>query len=83
MPAARGDVVDGDAEGAELDSEVAHEHAERAFGGAVGGEIGEDEVLVDGGDVDDTAGELGVAEAADEGLGEEEGTLRFTPRTKS
>jgi len=32
---------------------------------------------VDGGDVDDAAGEFGVAEAADEGLGEEEGALEI------
>ena len=30
---------------------------------------------MDGGDVDDAAGAFGVAEAADEGLGEEEGAL--------
>ena len=72
---AGGDVVDGDAERAEFDGEVAHEHAHAALGGAVGGEVGEDHVLVDGGDVDDAAGLFGVAEAADEGLGEEEGAL--------
>ncbi len=37
--------------------------------------MGEDHVLVDGADVDDAAGLFGVAEAADEGLGEEEGAL--------
>ena len=70
-----GDVVDGDVEWAEFDGEVAHEHAHAALGGAVGGEMGEDHVLVDGGDVDDAAGLFGVAKAADEGLGEEEGAL--------
>ena len=69
------DVVDGDAERAELDGEVAHEHAHAALGRAVGGEVGEDHVLVDGADVDDAAGLFGVAQAADEGLGEEEGAL--------
>ncbi len=32
---------------------------------------------MDGGDVDDAAGEFGVAQTADEGLGEEEGALEI------
>lgn len=74
---AGGDVVDGDAEGTEFDGEVAHHHSEAAFAAAVGGEAGEGHVLVDGADVDDAAGLLGVVETADEGLGEEEGSAEI------
>ena len=65
-------VVDRDAEWPQLDAEVAHQHAHRAFAGAVGGEVREDHVFVDRGDVDDAAGLFGVAELAYEGLREEE-----------
>lgn len=71
------DVVDGDAEGAEFDGEVAHHHAHAAFAAAVGGEAGEGHVFVDGTDVDDAAWLFGVAQAADEGLGEEERSTKI------
>ena len=71
------DVVAGDAEGAELDGEVTHEHAQAALGGAVAGEVGEDHILVHGGNIDDAAGFFGVAQPADEGLGEKEGALEI------
>ncbi len=44
--------------------------------GAVAGEVGEDHVLVDGGDVDDAAGLFGCGEAPADGLGEEERGLQ-------
>src|SRR5438270_319755 len=57
------DVVDRDVMRAEFDGEVAHQHSERAFARRVAVEVREDHVLVDGGDVDDAAGLLGVNEA--------------------
>jgi len=72
---AGGDVVDRDAQRAKLDGEVAHQHADATLGGAIAGEVGEDHVFVDRAEVDDAARLLGVAQAANEGLAKEEGTL--------
>ena len=69
---AGGYVVDGDADGAELHGEIAHEHAHAALGRAVAGEIREDHVLVDGRNVDDAARLFGVYELLTKALGEEE-----------
>ena len=71
------DVVDGDAEGAELDGEIMHHHAHAALAAAVGGEAGEGHVFVDGADINDAAWFFGVAETADEGLSEEVGAAEI------
>src|SRR5580698_470720 len=71
------DVVDGDVVGTQFDRKIAHEHANGSLRGAVGGEVGEDHVLMDGTDVDDATGEFGGDQALDEGLSEKECALEI------
>ena len=66
------DVVDCDAEWAEFHREVAHEHANAAFGCAVAGEVREHHVFVDRRDVDHAARLFGLGELLAELLGQEE-----------
>ncbi len=76
LDGARGDVVDGDAERPELDGERPRQHPQAALAGAVGGKVGERQVLVDRADVDHLAAVPGGAAVLHERLRAEEHALQ-------
>src|ERR1700693_2951469 len=62
----------GDAQRCELNRKVARQHFDAAFAGAVGGKVREGEFFVNGAEVNDFAGSLGLHLMFYEGLGDEE-----------